>query len=66
MIDSHCHLADEKFIDDLPQVVSRAQEAGVAGVLCILSADEPEEIARAAVVRAAWPAVQADLPGVVR
>ena len=57
MIDSHCHLADEKFVEDLPHVVSRAQAAGVTGVLCILSADEPDEIARAAQVRAAWSAV---------
>jgi TatD DNase family protein len=57
IIDSHCHLADEKFVEDLPQVVARAREAGVGGVLCILSADEPDEVARAAVVRAAWPAV---------
>jgi len=57
MIDSHCHLADEKFAADLPEVVTRAQDAGVTGVLCILSADEPDEIARASVVRAAWPAV---------
>src|SRR5262249_49757232 len=58
MIDSHCHLADVAFAADLPDVVSRAQAAGVARLVCILSADEPEEVARASVVRAAWPAVQ--------
>ena len=57
MIDSHCHLADEKFADDLPEVVARAQAAGLTTALCILSADEPAEIARASVVREAWPAV---------
>jgi TatD DNase family protein len=50
-------LADEKFAADLPEVVARAQAAGVTAAVCILSADEPAEIARAATVRAAWPAV---------
>jgi TatD DNase family protein len=58
MIDSHCHLADEKFLADLPAVVARATEAGVERALCILAADEPAEIARARDVRAAWPAVR--------
>ncbi len=58
MIDSHCHLADEKFLADLPAVVSRAKDAGVRRALCILAADEPAEIARAAEVHAAWPAIR--------
>jgi len=58
MIDSHCHLADEAFAADLSEVVARAQAAGVQGALCILSADEPEEVARAGQVRDAWPAVR--------
>jgi TatD DNase family protein len=58
MIDSHCHLADEKFLADLPAVVARATEAGVSRAMCILAADEPAELARAAVVHAAWPAVR--------
>lgn len=57
MIDSHCHLADEAFVADLPAVVARAQAAGVTEVLCILSADEADEITRAATVRQAWPGV---------
>ena len=57
IVDSHCHLADEKFAGDLDAVVGRAQEAGVSRALCILSADEPDEVGRAAIVRAAWPAV---------
>jgi TatD DNase family protein len=58
MIDSHCHLADAVFGADLPDVVARARAAGLDTALCIISADEPEERARAADVRAAWPAVR--------
>jgi TatD DNase family protein len=58
IIDSHCHLADEVFGTDLADVVSRAQAAGVDAALCILSADEPEELARAAAVTAVWPSVR--------
>ena len=53
MIDSHCHLADAVFAADLHEVVARARAAGVARALCILSADEPDEVARAAQVKAA-------------
>lgn len=58
MIDSHCHLADEVFVEDLDAVVARARAAGLTAAMCILSADEPEEIARAARVATAWPAVR--------
>jgi len=58
MIDSHCHLADEKFIADLPAVAARARAAGVEAAMCILSADEPAELARVEPVRAAWPEVR--------
>jgi TatD DNase family protein len=58
MIDSHCHLADEVFVPDLADVVARARNAGVTEALCVLSADEPDEVARAATVRAAWSAVR--------
>ena len=40
MIDSHCHLADEAFADDLDEVIARARTAGVTGALCILSAGD--------------------------
>jgi TatD DNase family protein len=58
MIDSHCHLADEKFADDLDAVIQRAQDAGVLGALCILSVGDEKESSAAARVRALWPAVQ--------
>ena len=33
--DSHCHLNDEAFADDIDEVVSRAKEAGLKAVLCL-------------------------------
>jgi len=35
LIDTHAHLDDEKFRDDLPAVLDRARAAGVQRVLCI-------------------------------
>lgn len=58
IVDSHCHLADAVFAEELGPVVSRAMHAGVSSALCILSADEPDEVSRAAVVSAAWPSVR--------
>jgi TatD DNase family protein len=55
VIDSHCHLADAAFEPDLPEVVSRARAAGVARVLCILTAGEPDESSRGLRVAALWP-----------
>jgi len=57
VVDSHCHLADEAFANDLSAVAARANAAGVTTALCILSADEPDELARARGVREAWPTV---------
>ena len=58
MIDSHCHLADEAFQDDLEAVIARAREAGVDGALCILDATLAAEAARAVEVAALWAAVR--------
>ena len=41
MIDSHCHLADKKFANDLDHVIARAIAAGVDRMICI--ADSLEE-----------------------
>jgi len=58
MIDSHCHLADEAFVADLDEAIARAQAAGVAEALCILSAGDEAEAERARGVAARWPAVR--------
>lgn len=57
MFDSHCHLADEAFGDDLDAVVGRARRAGLRGALCILDLANSEEAVRADRVSAAWPEV---------
>jgi TatD DNase family protein len=58
MIDSHCHLAGEEFVDDLADVVDRASRAGVDRALVILEASAADEIGRASRVSAAWTAVR--------
>ncbi len=58
MIDSHCHLAGDEFADDLEGVLSRAQDAGLTGALCILDAGSRVELDRAAALHARWPAVR--------
>jgi TatD DNase family protein len=58
MIDSHCHLADEKFSADLDAVVARAKDAGVESALVILEAGNPQEAAQATRVRRLWEGVR--------
>jgi TatD DNase family protein len=58
MIDSHCHLADPAFAEDLEAVVDRAKDAGLVSALCILSVGDEQESASAARVRTLWPAVR--------
>jgi TatD DNase family protein len=58
MIDSHCHLADEKFAADLSDVVGRAVAAGVLRAMIVLSAGDAQESAAAARVRALWPGIR--------
>src|ERR1044071_977269 len=57
LIDSHCHLADPAFSDDLSDVVARARAAGLRRAMCIIASEAPEEIARAEHVQQAWPDV---------
>jgi TatD DNase family protein len=58
MIDSHCHLADDAFVKDLPDVIARAQQAGLTHALCILAAENPVEAERARELARVWPAVR--------
>lgn len=58
MIDSHCHLADAVYADDLSDVVRRAHDAGVSGGLCVLACGDTEEAARGRRVAAAWPGLR--------
>ena len=58
MIDSHCHLADPAFAEDLEAVVARARAAGVAGGLCVLAFGNAAEAAQAARARVAWPSLR--------
>ncbi|MGA2715036.1 MAG: TatD family hydrolase [Bryobacteraceae bacterium] len=46
-IDSHCHLDDARFSDDLEAVLDRASAAGVTRILSIGTGDGPPEIDRA-------------------
>ena len=55
MTDSHCHIAGEEYVADLPEVVGRARAAGVARALVILAAEDDAELARVPEVLRAWP-----------
>ena len=55
MTDSHCHIAGEEFVADLPDVVARAKAAGVMRALVILAAEDDQECARALTVLDVWP-----------
>jgi TatD DNase family protein len=46
-IDSHCHLDDARFADDLEAVLDRASAAGITRILSIGTGDGPPEIDRA-------------------
>jgi TatD DNase family protein len=58
MIDSHGHLADEAFAEDIDAVIQRAREAGVQGVLCVVDVSDPGEADRADAVAQRWDAVR--------
>jgi len=54
VIDSHCHLADEAFAEDVGAVVDRAKAAGVEQALCILDATNDVECDRARQIASLW------------
>lgn len=58
MIDSHCHLADAVFADDLDEVVARARAGGVRTALVILAAGDEAEEAQGRRLLALWPDVR--------
>jgi TatD DNase family protein len=58
LIDSHCHLADEAFSQDLEAVVGRAQAAGLERALVVLDAGNVQEAEQAVRLLMLWPAVR--------
>lgn len=47
LIDTHCHLTDERYGDDLSEVLARAKEAGVGGVVAVASdLEDAAEVSR--------------------
>lgn len=58
LIDTHCHLAGDEFVEDLDAVIARAREAGLTRAVCILDALSGVERSRATDLRARWSAVQ--------
>ena len=58
MIDSHCHLADETFAQDLDEVIRRARDAGLERVLVILEGGNENEAAQARRLDTLWPEVR--------
>jgi len=58
VIDSHCHLADDAFATDVPEVMQRARDAGLTHALCILAAENTAEAVRARELVKLWPALR--------
>lgn len=60
-IDSHCHLDDGRFADDLDAVLDRADAAGIMRILSIGSGDGPPELDRAVELAHRYPQVVASV-----
>jgi TatD DNase family protein len=61
MVDSHCHLADEKFTTELEAVVMRARDAGLERALVILAAGDAREAEQAGRVERIWPDIRVSI-----
>jgi TatD DNase family protein len=61
MIDSHCHLDDKRFADDLDAVLDRAAAAGITRILTIGTGDGPPEIDRAVRLAERYPQIYASI-----
>lgn len=60
-VDSHCHLDDQRFADDLDAVLDRAAAAGVSRILTIGTGDGPPEIDRAVRLAGRYPQIFASV-----
>jgi TatD DNase family protein len=58
LIDSHCHLADDAFVEDGSDVIDRARAAGLTHALCILAAENQTEAERAKRLAGIWPSLR--------
>ena len=58
MIDSHCHLADEIFAPDLPEVIDRTKQAGFERVMVILDAGNAKEEAQGKRAHELWDEIR--------
>jgi TatD DNase family protein len=61
LVDSHCHLDDKRFADDLDAVLDRAAEAGVTRILTIGTGDGPPGIDCAVRIADRYPQVYASI-----
>jgi len=61
LVDSHCHLDDKRFADDLDAVLDRAAEAGVTHILTIGTGDGPPGIDCAVRIAERYPTVYASI-----
>lgn len=60
-VDSHCHLDDKRFAEDLDAVLERAEVAGVGRILTIGTGDGPPEIDRAVKIAERYPQIYASV-----
>lgn len=61
LIDSHCHLDDKRFAEDLDAVLDRAAAAGITRILTIGTGDGPPEIDRAVRLAERYPQISASI-----